>query len=406
VPPTGRALRIALIRAVHGAARVLPLRDRVVLAAPRTQRLTGNLAAIRAEISRRPRRPAVVVLTGPVPSRWRAARAVRQLAFDLRAAVYLATSRLVVLDDYLFALYEVRRRPGTTVVQAWHASGAFKRMGRSLQGRSFGGGEALLERGTIHSNYDIVLVSSQSVAPHYAEAFGQPADGFVSDIGIPRTDVLFGDAAIAAAAEVRRRYRLPDDRTILVHAPTFRGDSALDARAPDLLDTGELQRVLGDDHLLLVRAHPFVHDRMDLDRSRAGFVVDVSDHPEMNELLLVADVLITDYSSTMYEFALLGRPIAFLAPDLASYERERGFYFDYRTGVPGPVFETTVELAAYLRNGRFDRDRERSAAAGQAAFDVADGHASERFVDRFVLPLLGSGVAPGSAGAKSARVDG
>ena len=73
--------------------------------------------------------------------------------------------------------------------------------------------------------------------------------------------------------------------------------------------------------------------------------------------MLVSDVLVTDYSSAIYEFALLGRPMVFFAPDYEAYERERGFYFDYRTGVPGPIFETTEALAQYLRAGDFDLDR-------------------------------------------------
>jgi CDP-ribitol ribitolphosphotransferase len=76
----------------------------------------------------------------------------------------------------------------------------------------------------------------------------------------------------------------------------------------------------------------------------------------------------------------------FFAPDHEAYERERGFYFDYRTGVPGPIFEATAPLADYLRAGRFDL--ERVVAFGAASFDVADGHSTERFVERIVLPAL------------------
>ena len=108
--------------------------------------------------------------------------------------------------------------------------------------------------------------------------------------------------------------------------------------------------------------------------------------------MLVSDLLVTDYSSAIYEFSLLGRPICFLAPDHLAYEGERGFYFDYLSGVPGPVFETTDELARHLREGRFDIAR--VAAFRQANFDVADGHASARVVERILLPAL-RGRAPG-----------
>jgi CDP-glycerol glycerophosphotransferase (TagB/SpsB family) len=123
-----------------------------------------------------------------------------------------------------------------------------------------------------------------------------------------------------------------------------------------------------------------------LERDLEGFVIDVSGYPDINELMLVSDVLVTDYSSAIYEYALLGRPMAFFAPDHAAYEGERGFYFDFRTGVPGPIFETTEALAAWLRAGEFDL--ERVARFRAESFDVADGRATERFVDEIVEPAL------------------
>ena len=102
--------------------------------------------------------------------------------------------------------------------------------------------------------------------------------------------------------------------------------------------------------------------------------------------MLISDVLLTDYSSAIYEFALLDRPMVFFAPDYEAYERERGFYFDYRTGVPGPIFETTAALATFLRAGQFDL--ERVERFREASFDVADGRSSERLTDDLILPAL------------------
>jgi CDP-ribitol ribitolphosphotransferase len=147
-----------------------------------------------------------------------------------------------------------------------------------------------------------------------------------------------------------------------------------------------LRAELGADHMLLLRDHPFVRSRLRLGPDLSGFVIDGSGHSDINELMLISDVLVTDYSSAIFEFALLGRPMAFFAPDHQAYELERGFYLDYRTFVPGPVFETTEALAAYLRAGRFDSSVVKRFAA--TSFDVADGHASERFVDRVVVPAL------------------
>ncbi len=305
----------------------------------------------------------------------------------LEAGYYLATSRVFIVDDYFFPIYVIRPRPGTTIIQTWHACGAFKKVGYSLLDRSFGADEALVDRVTIHSNYDVCLVASQASAPAYAEAFRQPLDRFRSDLGIPRTDVFFGDDRIARTrAAVRSRYGLAEDRRIILYAPTFRGDTITNAHATDDLDLAVLRASLADDHVLLVRLHPFVRSATAIGPDLADFAIDVSDYPDINELMLVSDVLVTDYSSAIFEFALLDRPMVFFAPDYETYERERGFYFDYRTGVPGPIFETSEALAAFLRARVFDL--ERVARFREASFDVADGHATARVTNELIIPSL------------------
>jgi len=162
--------------------------------------------------------------------------------------------------------------------------------------------------------------------------------------------------------------------------------------AGPMLDLGLLHAQLGDDHVVLLRLHPFVRAAIDVPAELASFAIDASDHPEINDLLMASDVLVTDYSSVIFEYALLRRPMLFFAPDLAAYEGERGFYFDYRTGVPGPVMDTTGEIADYLRAGTVDLSR--IDAFCDWAFQVADGRATERFVERVVRPALAGTLVP------------
>ena len=119
--------------------------------------------------------------------------------------------------------------------------------------------------------------------------------------------------------------------------------------------------------------------------------------------MLVSDVLVTDYSSAIYEFALLGRPMVFFAPDYEAYEAERGFYFDYRTGVPGPIFETSEALARYLRAGDFDI--ERVDRFRDESFDVADGRSAARVTDELIVPALAAG-AKATVGARARFFEG
>ena len=147
-----------------------------------------------------------------------------------------------------------------------------------------------------------------------------------------------------------------------------------------------MRDVLGDGVAVVLKLHPFVRDALVIPPDLASFAIDASADPDLNELMLVSDVLVTDYSSAIYEFSLLGRPIAFLAPDDAAYERERGFYLDFPADLPGPVFATTADLAAAIRADAFDLERVRAFAT--ASFDVVDGHSTARIVDEVILPAV------------------
>jgi CDP-glycerol glycerophosphotransferase (TagB/SpsB family) len=381
-----RRLAATIVRLGFAMGRRTRLRRRVVLATNRADRLSGNLAAIRDELAAaHPEIPIVILARRGTPG-WRGnLRGLLDLAI---AGWHLATARLFVIDDHYFPMYVVPRRPATRYVQVWHACGAFKKFGYSLADKSFGADGASLAAVPMHTNYDLCLVSAMRFAPFYAEAFRAPIDRFSSAYGIPRTDVLTDPARRPAIeAAIRERYRIPAGLRVVLYAPTFRGERTTDARFPGGLDLAELRAALGVDHVLLVRAHPFVllggvprHAELD------GFAIDVSDYPELNELMLVSDVLVTDYSSAIYEFALLSRPIAFFMPDRAAYDEERGFYLDLSRDLPGPAFETTAELGAFLRAGFFDLERVRQFAA--ESFDVADGQATQRFVEEVVLYAL------------------
>ncbi|HUQ42939.1 MAG TPA: CDP-glycerol glycerophosphotransferase family protein [Candidatus Limnocylindria bacterium] len=373
------------IRVAYRLARFLPLRRRVVFALTHANHLSGNLAFIRDELDRRTPPIPYVTLANRYDQTWRAWFGL--FLQNIKAGYHLATARVFIVDDYYFPLYVVPRRPGTTSVQTWHASGAFKKIGWSVLDKSFGADESLVARVTIHSNYDVCLMASKGAAMHYAEAFRQPLEKFRTDIGMPRTDVLFGEAATARIrAEVRARYRLPEGKRVILYAPTFRGDNVRHATSPTDLDLELLHRELGSDHILLLKLHPFVRDAHPIPPALREFAIDASDHPDIHELMLVSDVLLTDYSSAIFEFSLLTRPMVFYIPDLASYEGERGFYIKVPEDLPGPVFETTAELAAFVRAGSYDIDR--VARFRDDSFEVADGHASERFVDRIVIPAL------------------
>ena len=378
-------LRARLVRLGFALGRLMPVRRRVVLATSHADRLAGNLAELRDRLAADwPAVPVLALARRLRPGSWGLMRAAVDAVV---AGWHLATARLFVVDDYYFPMYAIRPRPETTRVQVWHACGAFKRFGYSSLDRAFGADEADVASFPIHTNYDLCLVSAARFAPFYGEAFRQPLDRFTARLGIPRTDLFFDAPRMAVAAEaIRSRYGVPEDRKVVLYAPTFRGPRGTNARSPQDLDLARLGQALGEDHVLLHRRHPYAAASQPRPRGPGGFEIDVSDWPELNELMLVSDLLLTDYSSAIYEFALLERPIVFFAPDEVAYEAERGLYWDFRREAPGPIARTTEELIGILRAGVDDIDRVRAFRA--ASFDVADGRATDRLVNEVVLPGL------------------
>ena len=388
--PLRTIVRVFAARAGATLARLRPIHERVYIVANRDGVLRGNLAEIERALRAHPVAPTILRETGSDDERNGGVPILSHFTAVLRIAkrsYRVATSRVVIVDDYFFPIYPVKKRSGVTIIQVWHACGAFKRFGRATLESEWGADEIFLKWVPIHANYDLTLVSSASIAQIYADAFSQPVEKITAAFGIPRTDALAPTLRRdATEREVRTRLGLTDKRTTILYAPTFRGADLKDAGAPELLDIAALYRALGDQYQLILRLHPFVKSAMRIPEEARDFVVDASREPDVNEVMLAADILVTDYSSIIFEYALLNRPMAFLAPDLAAYERERGFFFDYRSGVPGPVVETTEQLVTWINAKAFDLPRVAKFAA--ESFDVMDGHATERLVEQVVLPAL------------------
>ena len=365
-----------------------PVQNRIYIAAPHDRALRGSLRLIHDELARATPVPVLLVECRsaiPALDHFALARSISGLFLTLRGAYRVASSRVVLVDDYYFPIYPIARRPGTTIVQVWHASGAFKRFGRATLEKGWGADTDFVRYVAIHSNYDLALVSSESVAPAYAEAFGTPISTFTARYGMPNTDPLVDPVRSAPARErTRSRLGIGSNEIAVLWAPTFRGTNILEATAPSNLDLELLMSRLSPRHRLILRMHPFVQQSLKIPTALRDRVVDASIEEDINDVLLAGDILVSDYSSLIYEFSLLGRPIALFAPDLDRYEQERGFFFDYRTGVPGPVFAETSELATWISAASFDLERVRAFAT--RSFDRADGHATERLVEQVILP--------------------
>lgn len=295
-------------------------------------------------------------------------------------AYHIATSKVVILDDFYPMIYSLKIREGAELVQLWHAVGAFKTFGFSRLGRP--GGPSPKSRN--HRNYTKAIVSSKNVAKHYAEGFGIDKEKVIST-GIPRTDVFFDkDYQQSVREKLYAEFPFLKEKKVIMFAPTFRGNGQQSAHYPmEVLDLARLYEQLHEEYVFLFKIHPFVKNDFSIPYQYSDFYYDFSSYREINDLLFITDILITDYSSVCFEFALLNKPMLFFAFDVEEYVRTRDFYYDFHSFIPGPLVRSAEEIVERIQ--RRDFNTEKIDPFVRYFFDDADGRASERVVDQIIL---------------------
>lgn len=301
--------------------------------------------------------------------------------FSVKGFKDLATSKYVFLNDNFFPVAFMNFKDETVVTQLWHAPGAFKKFGGSVADDD---AREMLSK--ISDNTDYLITSSKNIEDYYSEAF-QISPEKIKPLGLPRADYYFENHDVNdLKSKFCSRYGMDSDKKIILYAPTFREEEKYN-NVFDFLNLDEFNDSLGDEYILALRLHPKIKDFYSGDISTQGKYVDCSDYKSEQELLLMSDILITDYSSIMIEFAMLKKPIIFFAYDLDSYlSNERGFYFDFESTVPGPVVRDYKQLISVLESKDFDESK--MSEFSKTQFDAIDGQSSKRVVD-FLLKYGG-----------------
>jgi CDP-ribitol ribitolphosphotransferase len=221
--------------------------------------------------------------------------------------------------------------------------------------------------------------------PFYAEAYGLPEERLCAT-GIPRMDLFFDDAHKERAIEsvYTALPRLRDSRVILF-VPTFRGSGPSDAYYDyDQLDLAALYALcVEQDTVFVLKMHPFVRTPLRIPAEFADRLVDASGFREVNDLLLVADLVITDYSSVVFEYSTLQRPMVFFAYDLDEYIASRDFYEEFTEFVPGKIVTTFSALLDALRAGDFEAEKVERFAATHLRY--RDAGSTDRVIDQLIL---------------------
>lgn len=297
---------------------------------------------------------------------------------------HLMRADLVVANNSMPSFY--RKRPGARYLQTWHGT-PLKRIAFDIDEPSFPNHErymAAFARDV--GRWDALLSPNRYSSTIFRRAFRY--DGPVAEIGYPRNDRVVR-ATAADRARIAGRLRIPEGKRVILYAPTWRDEVTPESAAALRRDIASWTHSVCDADVLLVRAHmhdPVVRDTPEI----PGRVINVSSYPDIADLYVVSDVLVTDYSSAMFDFAVTGRPMMFFTYDLDSYrDKLRGFYFDFEREAPGPVVTDVDELLAQLGSAELaatpTADAYTRFATNYCALD--DGEAAARAAE-VVLALL------------------
>lgn len=371
--------------AVYRRAAKKPIDEKKVLLASNSKTLPDNLSCMKCELENRGMHCAEMLIpagAGSIGGR------IAEFRQNIRFQREYATSRLVFVEDAFFSLFANHPRKGTEVIQLWHACGAFKKWGYSTADLKWGADRKSLERYPIHNTYTAVTVSAREVIPYYAEAFNCP-ESIIKPLGVPRTDIYFdSDFVLSARAEIIKKFPQIGERKILLYAPTFRGNSILKSYMDLRLDIERMAAELSDDFVLLYKLHPQTAKRFSLSAEErekyADFVFDISKDVRIDLAMCAADMLISDYSSVIFEYSLLERPMIFFAYDLEEYDRDRSFYNKYEDFVPGPIVVNTDGIIFAVKQAEIGFDRETVKNFRNYFMSACDGHSTARIAEAFV----------------------
>lgn len=279
----------------------------------------------------------------------------------------------------------IKKRKQTKYIQTWHGT-PLKKLALDMESIHMDGESSLEEykekfRENSHT-WDYLISQNRFSTEVFTRCFDFHKT--MLEYGYPRNDVLFSKNTEEQIIKLKMEYGIPTDKKVILYAPTWRDNEFYGNnryKFNQALDYDRLKDALSEEYVLLVKCHYLVQDAIDW-TPYEGFVYSFDSKIDIADLYLISDYMITDYSSVMFDFSILKRPMFFFAYDLKEYKDElRGFYFDYLSEVPGPISQTTDELVSHILNYKVDEWNEKYAAFSDKFNTFDQGNAAKQVVE-------------------------
>lgn len=294
----------------------------------------------------------------------------------------IAKSDIIFVDDHVPMFDWLILSKKTTLVQLWHAGAGFKSSGYSRWGHKGCPGPF-----SAHRQYTYGIAGSKNILPFFSEVWGIN-DEQVLPTGMPRMDeYLDEEYKREKTKEIYDEFSVCRGKKVILFAPTYRGKNRKEAYYPyHLIDFERLYNVCKGEYAVLFKMHPWVSEAVPIDEKYSDVFLDVGKYPNINDLFYITDLLITDYSSNIFEYSLMGNPMLFFAFDKTEYSFSRGFHRDYEESAPGKVCYTFDELINAIESKDFEQYKVSEYVSHH--FDYTDSSSSDRVIDWIVLDAM------------------
>lgn len=300
---------------------------------------------------------------------------------------HVATSKMIFLDNIFLPFAYTKFKNDVSVIQLWHGTGSIKKFALDSEKGII---KKLAKKSSSKQTH--LIVGSNEMVPMYKSAFGMNFEKIFS-IGSPRTDIFFNKNIINK--KIKNFYNLyPEliNKKLILYSPTFRDKNYKRAfekikgntfNAEFNTDIINVLKYLDDNYVFLLRLHPHISNNfsftnLNLEKNIENRFYNFSNFADVNTLLLVSDILITDYSSIIFEYSLLNKKMIFYPYDLEEFKKiSRNFYFKYETFVPDLILYNPKDIADYIKQGVFKDYHEFS----NSYMEYCDGHSTKRLYD-------------------------
>lgn len=297
----------------------------------------------------------------------------------------MGTAKAVFIHESNGLLGHLAIRKETKIVQLWHGCGVFKKIGLSTIDKKNFKSKETYDEFPEYNNYSIVTIASPELSWVFEEFMGiKKEEGIIQPIGVSRTDEFFDPQYLENC--YRTLYEVipaAKDKKVILYAPTYRG-VGVKRETPNELDIKMFAEALSDEYILIFKHHQTVKELPEIPEPyRDTFAYDMTRGKGMsiNDLMAVADICISDYSSVVFEYSLFERPMMFYVYDLEDYIDERGLYYDFDEITPGPLCKTNEEMIDYIRHVDERFDKQEVTDFKNRFMCCCDGHATERILE-------------------------